>query len=42
VHLGTSSRWGIERLGPNGFVFGYGAIPSDRIPAGLAALRRVI
>ena len=42
VNLGTISRWGIERPGPNGFVFGYGAISADRIPAGLAALRRVI
>ncbi len=42
VNLGTISRWGIERPGPNGFVFGYGAISADRIPDGLAALRRVI
>jgi GntR family transcriptional regulator / MocR family aminotransferase len=42
VNLGTISRWGIEGLGPNGFVFGYGAISADRIPDGLAALRRVI
>ncbi|MQA79995.1 MAG: aminotransferase class I/II-fold pyridoxal phosphate-dependent enzyme [Streptosporangiales bacterium] len=42
VNLGTISRWGIERPGPNGFVFGYGAISTDRIPDGLAALRRVI
>ncbi|WP_329001990.1 PLP-dependent aminotransferase family protein [Kribbella sp. NBC_00709] len=42
VNLGTVSRWGIEGPGPNGFVFGYGAIAADRIPAGLAALRRVI
>ena len=42
VNLGTISRWGIEGPGPNGFVFGYGAIPADRIPDGLAALRRVI
>ncbi|MFI5698246.1 PLP-dependent aminotransferase family protein [Kribbella sp. NPDC051586] len=42
VHLGTVSRWGIEGPGPNGFVFGYGAIAADRIQAGLAALRRVI
>ncbi len=42
VYLGTISRWGIERPGPNGFVFGYGAISADRVPDGLAALRRVI
>ncbi|MFD3406306.1 PLP-dependent aminotransferase family protein [Kribbella sp. NPDC058693] len=42
VNVGTVSRWGIEGRGPNGFVFGYGAIAADRIPAGLAALRRVI
>ena len=42
VNLGTISRWGIERPGPNGFVFGYGAISAERIPDGLAALRRVI
>ncbi|WP_130385382.1 PLP-dependent aminotransferase family protein [Kribbella sp. VKM Ac-2569] len=42
VSVGTISRWGIDRSGPNGFVFGYGAIASDRIPDGLAALRRVI
>lgn len=42
VNLGTISRWGIERPGPNGFVFGYGAISADRIADGLAALRRVI
>jgi GntR family transcriptional regulator / MocR family aminotransferase len=42
VNVGTVSRWGIEGPGPNGFVFGYGAIPAERIPAGLAALRRVI
>ncbi len=42
VNVGTISRWGIERPGPNGFVFGYGAIAADRIQDGLAALRRVI
>ncbi|WP_432879305.1 PLP-dependent aminotransferase family protein [Kribbella sp. CA-245084] len=42
VNLGTVSRWGIDGPGPNGFVFGYGAIATDRIPAALAALRRVI
>jgi GntR family transcriptional regulator/MocR family aminotransferase len=42
VNLGTISYWAIERPGPNGFVFGYGAISADRIPDGLAALRRVI
>jgi GntR family transcriptional regulator/MocR family aminotransferase len=42
VRLTTTSRWGFERPGPNGFVFGYGAIPEDRIPAALDALRRVI
>lgn len=42
VHLATISRWGIEGPGPNGFVFGYGAISSSRIPDGLSVLRRVI
>ncbi|TCC30864.1 PLP-dependent aminotransferase family protein [Kribbella speibonae] len=42
VLVGALSRWGLERPGPNGFVFGYGAIPADRIRDGLAALRRVI
>lgn len=42
VNLVTISRWGIERPGPNGFVFGYGAISADRIRDGLAALHRVI
>jgi GntR family transcriptional regulator/MocR family aminotransferase len=42
VNVGTISRWGIERPGPNGFVFGYGAISAEQIPDGLAALRRVI
>ncbi|WP_406048741.1 PLP-dependent aminotransferase family protein [Kribbella sp. NBC_00889] len=42
VNLGTISRWGIDRPGPNGFVFGYGAVPADLIPEALAALRRVI
>ena len=42
VHIRTVSGWGIDRPGPSGFVFGYGGVPADRIPAGLAALRRVI
>ena len=42
VNVGTISRWGIERPGPNGFVFGYGAISPDRIQDGLTALRHVI
>ncbi|MFI7062545.1 PLP-dependent aminotransferase family protein [Kribbella sp. NPDC050124] len=42
VNLGPVSRWGIDRPGPNGFVFGYGAIAAERIADGLAALRRVI
>lgn len=42
VNVGTISRWGVEHPGPNGFVFGYGAISADEIPDGLAALRRVI
>lgn len=42
VNLGTISRWGIEQRSPSGFVFGYGAVSADLIPAGLAALRRVI
>lgn len=42
VDVGTVSRWGIERPGPNGFVFGYGAVSTDRIRDGLDALRRVI
>ncbi|WP_433167562.1 PLP-dependent aminotransferase family protein [Kribbella sp. CA-247076] len=42
VYVGTVSRWGIERPGPNGFVFGYGAVAAERIPDALAALRRVI
>lgn len=42
VRVGTISRWGIERPGPNGFVFGYGAVSADRVRDGLAALRRVV
>jgi GntR family transcriptional regulator/MocR family aminotransferase len=42
VNVVAISRWGLERPGPNGFVFGYGGISTDRIGAGLAALRRVI
>ena len=42
VNLGPISRWGIDSPGPNGFVFGYGAIAAERIPDGLTALRRVI
>jgi GntR family transcriptional regulator / MocR family aminotransferase len=42
VNVGAISRWGLDRPGPNGFVFGYGGISTDRIADGLAALRRVI
>lgn len=42
VNLGTISRWGIDHPGPNGFVFGYGAISADQIPGALTSLRRVI
>lgn len=42
LRLGTISRWSVDRPGPHGFVFGYGAIATDRIEAALAVLRRVI
>jgi GntR family transcriptional regulator/MocR family aminotransferase len=42
VGLGALSRCAVEQRSQQGLLFGYGAIPTDRIEAGLARLRQVL
>jgi len=42
VDIESVSHCGVDGPGPQGLMFGYGAISLDRIPEGLARLREVV